>query len=199
MIAGKIRHAVLFCLVCIAVPAFARYHRPDARLFLPSQTSLLLQNAEADSQHLPRIQTDGELHELIADGELVALPESPALHINIPAARAYARPWAVDLIVGLAQDYFAVSGKPLQVNSAVRTVQFQRRLHRWNRNAAPDHGPFASVHTAGIAVDIQRRGLTRGESRWLEWRLWYLAQRGRVLVEEENAQPCFHVVVIKPD
>lgn len=195
----KTRHAVLFVLLFSAT-AFARQRpRPDTRLFPPRPDSLLLQNAEVTRLHLPHIQTDGELREMIATGELVRLLESEALHVNIPADRAYARPWAVDLITKLAVDYFAASGQRLQANSAVRTVRFQRSLRRWNRNAAPATGPTASVHPTGIAVDLQRRGLTRAQVLWLEWRLFYLAARGLVLVEEETRQPCFHVVTLMPD
>ena len=79
------------------------------------------------------------------------------------------------------------------MNSAVRTVRVQMRLLRWNHNAAPVHGEKASAHLAGIAVDLQRRGLTKEQMTFIQDKL--LGLGNMVIVEEELKQPCFHVVV----
>lgn len=163
-------------------------------MFPPSTENLLEQNAEIDRLALPRIQNDRELRELIADGELVQIQATPALRVNVPANRAYVRPWVNDMLVTLSAAFFTQFAKPLQVNSAVRTVRVQRSLLRWNRNAAKTSGEKASAHLAGVAVDLQRRGLSPVQVRFLEWRLLAYWLRGQVLVEEEIRQPCFHVV-----
>lgn len=144
------------------------------------------------------VRTPGMLRELVQAGELVPLPVSPAMQLEFPTDRAVVRPWVADFIAGLAQDFHAMSGKPLRINSATRPQTVQRRLLRWNRNAAPVHGETASVHMRGIAVDIARRGLTPKELAWLQARLTIAAVYGQVIVEEELRQPCFHTVVIGP-
>lgn len=188
----------LFCILWVCNPAHALNHRhriPEYRAFLPSRQSLLDQNAAADSLALPIIRTPAHMDELVQSGELVRLRATAALRVACPKGRAYVRPWVADFVDGLAADYYATFGKPLQVNSATRPQTVQRRLRRWNRNAAPITGETASVHMRGIAVDLQRRGTTRQQRAWLQLRLMYWVAMGRVIVEEELRQPCFHVVV----
>src|SRR5208337_4513977 len=113
-----------------------------------------------------------------------------------PTKRAYVRPWVVDMLVDLSHDFFVTFHAPLQVNSAVRTIQVQRGLLHWNRNAAPWHGETASAHLAGVAVDLERRRLSGAQKRWLEIRLLALAAVGAVICEEElHPEQCFHIVV----
>jgi hypothetical protein len=83
----------------------------------------------------------------------------------------------------------------IQVNSAVRTVQVQKKLRRHNRNAAPEKGETASSHLAGITVDIQRRGMTSQQVAWMEQYLMPLRDQGLVEPEEERHQWVFHVAV----
>ena len=184
--------AVLLLLAAVS-PAFARRHRPapNPPLF-PTAGSLLAQNREADQLGLLRIPNDRCLAELAGDGTLVPLPTSIALKSSVARHYALLRPAASAALAELAQDEYTVFHRSLTVSSATRPVTLQRRIRRWNRAAAPISGPTASVHSTGIAFDITRRGLTRQQQRWLEWRLWYWQQIGRALVEEERA--CFHVV-----
>src|SRR5208282_979260 len=188
-------------LLSTAAPLSARSRRhpgpPQVHLF-KTHGSLAEQNAEADLQHLPRIQNDAEMRELIGDGELTAVPGNlSALRAGVPRERAYLRPWATDFLLSFAGEYYSTFGQPLTLDSAVRTVKFQKRLRRWNRNAAPATGEAATVHTTGIAFDIQRRKMNPAQLRWTEWRLFYLQATGKVIVEEEVSRrnSCFHVVV----
>jgi Family of unknown function (DUF5715) len=187
-------------LLLTVAPSYGRSRRhgpPPVRIF-QTAGSLQAQNAEADRLYLPRIKNDDQLRELIADGELTIVQPSPALRVGLPAGRAYLRPWAADALTAISNDFFAATGHPLMLDSAVRTIAFQKRLRRWNRNAAPADGPTATVHTTGIAFDIQRRKMNPAELRWLEWHLFYLQAIGRVIVEEEvQQQSCFHIVAIK--
>ncbi|HEY0162578.1 MAG TPA: DUF5715 family protein, partial [Edaphobacter sp.] len=86
---------------------------------------------------------------------------------------------------------------PLQVNSAVRTVEFQQRLMRTNGNAAPAEGETASPHLTGQAIDIAKHGLSITEIAWLRGYLLPLIQQGRIDVEEEFQQACFHISVYR--
>lgn len=185
----------LFLLLAVN-PAFARRHHPAPVRLFPTAGSLVLQNEEADRNRLPRVKNDAMLAELVKDGSLSPLPLSIALKSTVPGKRAYLRPWATDALASLADDEYTEFHRPLTVSSAVRPVTLQRRL--WRSKSCPAaraDGPAASVHPVGIAFDIGKKSLNREQRRWMEWRLFYLAAIGRVIVEEERA--CFHIVAVR--
>ncbi len=132
-------------------------------VFRPSRDSLLRQNEEIDRLELPRIQNQAELDQLIASEELVPIVAGQTLRFDprLDPDRRYCRPWTRDFLDDLSEAYYKQFHDQIQVNSAVRTVQVQKKLRRHNRNAAPEKGETASSHLAGITVDIQRRGMTR--------------------------------------
>ena len=76
----------------------------------------------------------------------------------------------------LSEVYYRQFHAQIQVNSAVRTVKVQKKLRRRNRNAAPAEGDTASSHLAGITVDLQRRGMTKEQIRFVERYLFYLTR-----------------------
>ncbi len=166
-------------------------------LFRPTHESLLRQNEEIDRLELPRIQDEAELEELKANGDLVPIRESESLHFDprLDASRRYCRPWTRDFVEDLGQAFYAEFHRPIQVNSAVRTAQVQKKLRRHNRNAAPESGETGSSHLAGITVDIQRRGLTRDQIQFIEQYLLTLNNQDLVEPEEERHQWVFHVMV----
>ena len=49
--------------------------------------------------------------------------------------------------------------------------------------------------TAGVTVDLQRRGLSKDEIRFVERYLFYLNALGLVEPEEERRHWCFHIMV----
>lgn len=170
----------------------------EYRVFVPSHENLLSQNASADALGLERIKDDKVLKALEADKDLVPLTSNKYVRISpkLEAKRRYCRPWVDAFLQELGQQYYEEFGEPIQVNSAVRTQRTQSWLRRWNHNAAPVHGETASVHLAGIAVDLQRRGLTKSQVRFIQQKLLYLAKLNMVIVEEElHNGSCFHVVV----
>ena len=166
-------------------------------MFRPSHDSLLLQNEEIDRLDLPRIQDDDELEALKASGDLVPIEESESLKIErgLDPSRRYCRPWTRDFVQDLSEVYYRQFHDQIQVNSAVRTVKVQKKLRRHNRNAAPADGDTASSHLAGVTVDLQRRGLTKDEIRFVERYLFYLNALGLVEPEEERRHWCFHIMV----
>jgi hypothetical protein len=166
-------------------------------LFRPSHDSLVRQNEEIDRLDLPRIQDDDELESLKASGELVPLTASESLKIErgLDPSRRYCRPWTRDFVQDLADNYYREFHAQIQLNSAVRTVTVQKKLRRHNRNAAPVDGDTASSHLAGITVDLQRRGLTKEQMRFVEHYLFYLNALGLVEPEEERRHWCFHIMV----
>jgi hypothetical protein len=166
-------------------------------MFRPSHESLLIQNAEVDRLELPRIQDDDELDALKASGALLPIRTSDTLRIDprLDPSRRYCRPWTRDFVEDLSVAYYNRFHEQIQVNSAVRTVKVQKKLRRHNRNAAPADGDTASSHLAGLTVDLQRRGMTREQVRWMEHYLFYMKALGLVEPEEERRQWVFHIMV----
>jgi Family of unknown function (DUF5715) len=166
-------------------------------MFRPSHDSLLRQNEEIDRLDLPRIADDIELEELKASHDLVRIEETEGLHFDrrLEPSRRYCRPWTRDFVEDLSEVYYHQFHAKIQVNSAVRTVKIQKKLRRHNRNAAPIDGDTASSHLAGITVDLQRRGMTKGQIHFVEYYLFYLNALGLVEPEEERHQWVFHIMV----
>jgi hypothetical protein len=182
-------------------------HRPAHRrhlrwlrwnpMFRPSHESLLLQNAEINRLDLPRIQDDDELEALKVSGALLPIRASDTLRFDprLDPSRRYSRPWTRDFTEDIGQAYFHRFHQQIQVNSAVRTVKVQKKLRRHNRNAAPADGDTASSHLAGVTVDLQRRGMSKEQVRWVEHYLFYMKALGLVEPEEERHQWVFHIMV----
>ena len=166
-------------------------------MFRPSHESLLRQNEEIDRLELPRIANDDELEALKLRELLVPINQSQALRFDprLDPSRRYCRPWTRDFLEDLSLAYYHRFHQQIQVNSAVRTVAVQRKLRRHNRNAAPESGETASSHLAGLTVDLQRRGMSRDQVRYMERYLFYLRALGLVEPEEERRQWVFHVMV----
>ena len=161
-----------------------------------SYESMLRQNEEIDRLELPRIADDAELMDLEARLELVPIEETAGVHVAIgEASRRYCRPWTRDFVQDLGDAYYKEFRRPIQVNSAVRTMEEQRKLRRHNRNAAPEEGEIASSHLAGLTVDINKRGLTRRQHKFIEDYLLHLREEGLIEPAEERRQPVFHVMV----
>jgi len=169
----------------------------DNRVFVGTSDSLISQNEAIDAMGLPRIRDDKQLRSLIGEEALVpvTLNQYVAVSPKLEMKRRYVNPLVNEFLQELGAEYYAQFGKPIQVNSAVRTIKTQLSLIRWNRNAAPIHGEKASAHLAGVAVDLQRRGLTTEQIRFLQQKLLPFARADMIIVEEEIKEPCFHIVV----
>jgi hypothetical protein len=174
------------------------------RLIVPpplrgSHEILLHQNEMANRDGDDRVRDDADLLALRSERKLVPLPESEALRVDfrLPENRRFSRPWTATFLTVLAADFYASFHTPLQVDSAVRTVQVQERLMRTNGNAAPAEGDTASPHLTGQAIDIAKGGLTRIQIAWMRTYLQPLIDLGKIDVEEEFQQSCFHISVYK--
>jgi hypothetical protein len=206
--------AFLLMMLAVCSPAFGmrrvtttkHYHRTRRShlrrilwnpLFRPSHDSLIRQNAVIDRLDLPRIQDDNELEELKASQDLVPIVPGKTLRIDprLDPDRRYCRPWTLDFVDDLSEAYYKQFHQQIQVNSAVRTVLVQKKLRRHNRNAAPEKGETASSHLAGITVDLQRRGMTRDQVKWVEQYMLPMKDMGLIEPEEERRQWVFHVAV----
>lgn len=202
--------AVLVIALIAATPASAvrryakyKHHRGHYRhvvwnpVLRGSYDSMIRQNEEIDRLQLPRIMDDAQLQEMVRNEELVPIQEGKSLRVSaaVKPDKRYCRPWTSQFLTDMGDSYYKEFGAPLQVNSAVRTMEQQQKLRRHNRNAAPELGDNASSHLAGITVDLAKRGLTRKQHKWIEDYLKNLRDQGLVEVAEERRQACFHVMV----
>ena len=176
----------------------------EARVSMPpplrgSLESLTRQNEKTEADGLERIEDDGDLNDRIARGMLVPVPVSATLSINgnLPQNRRYCRPWTAAFLVDLARAHAARFHGSLEVSSAVRTVAYQKQLARVNGNAAAAEGDIASPHLTGASIDIAKQGMTREEIGWMRAQLLSLQDAGKIDVEEEFQQSCFHITVYK--
>lgn len=162
-----------------------------------SHDSLLRQNAEIDRLQLPRISDEEELEGLIQREELVEIPDTQYLRVapNLQGSRRYCRTWTREFLEDFGQAFYQAFRKPIQVNSAVRTVEQQKKLRRRNRNAAPAEGETASSHLAGITVDVAKTGMSRKQRKWVDEYFYKLQQLGLIEAAEERRQPVYHVMV----
>lgn len=186
-----------------------RYHRAARRahvrhlvwnpMFRGSHEMLVSENEKLDALELPRIEDDDQLGLLEDSGDLVPIDESRALKVaaNLAPDRRYCRPWTRDFVDDLSEAFYAEFHKPIQINSAVRTAEQQKKLRRHNGNAAPESGDTASTHLTGVTVDINKRGLTRKQHDWINEYFLPIRNAGMIDPIEERRQPVFHVVVFE--
>jgi hypothetical protein len=164
-----------------------------------SHESLERQNARLDAEGLERIEDESDLADRIAHKLLVPIPASSALTVNaeLSATHRYCRPWTALFLTDLARAHDAAFHRPLEVSSAVRTMEYQKQLMEINGNAAPAEGDVVSPHLTGATIDIAKDGLSRAEIVWMRRRLLALETAGKIDVEEEFRQACFHITVYK--
>jgi hypothetical protein len=164
-----------------------------------SHASLERQNEKTEADGLERIEDEDDLADRIAHKLLVPVPISLALTVNgnLPVNHRYCRPWTARFLADLARSHAAEFHRPLEVSSAVRTVAYQKRLMGINGNAAAAEGDIVSPHLTGATIDIAKGPLSRDEVAWMRTRLLALEEAGKIDVEEEFQQSCFHITVYK--
>jgi hypothetical protein len=183
-------------------PMAALLYTRSGKLIVPpalkgTREILVHQNQMANDEGLTRIQDDADLNRMREQHLLISFPDTAALDVNeeLPLNRRYARPWTVKFAGDIARAYYAQFHEPLHLNSAVRTVDYQLRLQRVNGNAAAVEGETASPHLTGQAIDFGKRGMSVAQIAWMRSYLLPLMQSGKVDVEEEFQQACFHISV----
>jgi uncharacterized protein YcbK (DUF882 family) len=162
-----------------------------------SRASLIGQNAEIDRLQLTRIEDEQELKRLIRNKELVPIRNTSYLRVDprLDSDRRYCRQWVLTFLQDMGSAFQKKFRGKLQVNSAVRTVEQQRKLLRTNRNAAPIEGDTASSHLAGVTVDIAKKGLSYAQIKWIRNYLLEMKELGLVEAVEERWQAVFHIMV----
>ena len=164
-----------------------------------SYASLERQNEKTENDNLERIEDDDDLADRIVRNMLVPVPASALLIVNgnLPGNYRYCRPWTALFLTDLAHIHAVTFHRPLEISSAVRTVEYQKRLMESNGNAAAAEGDIASPHLTGATIDIVKQGMSRQEMGWMRSHLLRLQLAGMIDVEEEFQQACFHITVYK--
>lgn len=180
-----------------AAPASLRIPKVSVPPLRGSRESLVRQNEKIETEGLERIEDADDLNDRIARKLLVPVPESPGLSVNasLPEQLRYCRPWTANFLSDLAKAHEAAFHRPVIVSSAVRTVEYQKELEKVNGNAAPAEGDIVSPHLTGGTIDIAKSDLPRQELSWMRAWLKPLQEAGKIDVEEEFQQACFHITV----
>lgn len=161
-----------------------------------SKESLKKQNEVADREGLVRIKTMAELRRMVEVKRLVPIPQSMKVDPKLDRARQFGLPRVADFLDVFGVDFIDAFGKLLQVNSAVRPIEFQNFLILSKKlNAAPVSGDRASSHLTGATIDIEKRGLSKDELLWVRGKLLHLEDLDLLEATEENYEPVFHIMV----
>ena len=179
---------LLIFVLIYATSCFAR----TSKLFPATHNSVAEENRRADALGMRRYLTQEDVNKGVRNGELVEIKSNANFEVyKIPRERCYLRPDASAFLQELARNTSMVAR--IRVSSAIRPADVQRRLGRFNPNAAPFDGYRASSHERGSTFDIARKGLSRRQERLLRLRLLYYRAIGIALVIEEKS--CYHVFV----
>lgn len=164
-----------------------------------SRASQEKQNREADREKLSRIEDDAQLERLKKGGLLVKLPETKTVIVDerLESKWRWCRRWTTAFLRDLGREYYAKFHEPIQVNSAVRTVEYQNALRKRNGNATSANGKRRSSHLTGATIDLAKRDMSSAEKKWIRRKLLDLEKRNLIEATEEGGQPCFHVMVFK--
>lgn len=164
-----------------------------------SPESMALQNREADREDLSRL-TEGQLEIFKKNGSLVPLLVGSGIVIDprLPERYRWCRPCTRDYLVDLKKDFKHEFERPFQINSAVRSIEYQKGLTKRNGNAASaSPGLHQSSHLTGATVDIAKIGLSGKQLQWMQNRLLADEKKGLVEATEEHHQAVFHVMVFQ--
>ncbi|MEK7464379.1 MAG: DUF5715 family protein [Patescibacteria group bacterium] len=161
--------------------------------------SRIRQNDQANKENLSRIKDDTELERFIKKSLLVPIYENENIGIDprLEIKLRFVRPYTKIFLNDMGTAFQRIFGKPIQVNSAVRTVVYQKDLIKKNANADSADGQITSSHLTGSTVDIAKNGISRIGLWWIRVYLINLEREDKIEATEENAQAVFHVMVYK--
>ena len=195
--------ASLVLLACLATTsAFAGGHHHSHHGVLHdslrgSPRSLANQNIEADREHLTRLK-ESQIPVFKRKHLLVPLPAGRNVVVNrrLPPRYRYVRPWARNFLARLGGDFRHKFQAPIQINSALRSIEYQKKLRHRNGNAAmATAGLRQSSHPTGATVDIAKNGMSQKELGWMRSRLRKANRAKLAQATEEHKQPVFHVMI----
>lgn len=167
-----------------------------------SRSSLKEENEIVERHGLERIPDDNFLVRLIAQGELIRIPNKTKYFEvdprQVQSEYQYARSPVLDFLNDFSQSFFSNFSKPLKVTSLVRPIRHQQSLVKEKKTIATCVLPEkCSVHTTGFALDISRRGMSWHELTWIRRELFHKFCNEKIIhVIEEFSSNNFHIVVV---
>ena len=165
-----------------------------------SPESMAKQNEQADKEKLSRLW-EKDLENFKKKKLLVPIPDGKRGVIvddRLQEKYSWVRPWTSRFLVDFRGDFEKNLNDVPQVNSAVRTVEYQRKLRKENKNAASaEPGPRQSSHLTGSTVDIGKKDMSPRQLKWVRNYLLALKKRGLIEAIEEKHQAVFHIMVFK--
>ena len=140
-----------------------------------------------------------DIADMLRSRQLVALPASSGLRVDprLASNRRYCRSWTANFLSDLLPRALFPLWNSSSGKFGCAHGRLQRHLQGINGNAAPAEGDIASPHLTGATIDIGKKGLTISQIGWMRAYLLPLQAKGRIDVEEEFQQACFHVTVYK--
>jgi len=190
---------IVFAFLAVILSAEMQAQKTKASL-RGSRSSMEKQNAVADRENLTRLKNSEKIEKFKKMGLLVPIPNGTnglIIDNRLDTDRRVCRTWTVKFLKDLGTRFVKKFDRPLRVNSCVRDVETQANLRGSNANAASTHGPRASAHLTGAAVDIARIGLSKAEQDFIRARLLANEKRGLIEATEEKRQKVWHVMVYK--
>ncbi len=162
-----------------------------------TRSSQAIQNERADDDHLSRMENRAMTQRWARLRLLERVPAKTSTYYlhAVREENRYLRPWAKLFLERLSRQFHARHRKQLRITSLLRTADYQRRLSRYNGNAAAAKGPKRSAHLTGACLDISKKGMTRAQQAWVRSVLSSLKTKGYLYAVEEYQQPVFHVLV----
>ncbi len=162
--------------------------------------SMLFENNKADEENLSRLRNDVEVRKFARLGLLVRPPETKFIAIDhrLDSRWRWIRPWVSSFLFKTGKGSFSECGIPIQINSALRSVERQKELVRVNPNAAPAVGPKASPHLTGSTIDLSKLVMNSCGIGWMRHYLRTLKRYNKIDAIEEMYQAVFHIMVFKP-
>ena len=164
----------------------------DLEILEGSKESQAIQNKLADSEGLSRIKNDNQLRKMKANGYLVSISKYVDVDIQLKEKFRFVRPWTNKFLDDMGKSFTKEFSKKLQVNSAVRTAEYQEVLKKSNVNASNK-----SSHLTGATVDLAKKDLTPEELNWCREYLISFEKKGLIEATEEQKQLCFHIMVFR--
>lgn len=148
-----------------------------------SPASMVQQHNVALEHGLSFYQTEEEIRNAAAEGELVQLPGDENYEVADFVDLPYVHPAARTFVERTAALYREACGEQLVVTSGVRAIANQ-----------PPNAHALSVHPAGMAVDLRVSPVEECR-QWLENKLLALEQQGVLNGIREFRPPHYHVAI----
>lgn len=171
-----------FCLVRFDAP---RFHKDDSAAYKIFLDDYLREPKEFFEGKACAFNP--EIHRMVV--------VSPEFFYFGDAADHYALLPTRNFIAMFAKEFYD-SFRELKITDTLRTRKEHEILIRQKKTKANGitHGR-QSAHLSGAAFDISRRGLTPQQNRWIERKLiWYIEQ-GKIVAVEEMWNNAFHIMV----